>query len=81
MRLDQSQRAQPARSSSRAQIVTPGAQRHCSADACVEHPAGNTVRDRSHEELAHHLREVHGVFNGVSTYSEVVKAVAPTTMR
>ena len=31
------------------------------------------------EELAHHLREVHGVFNGVSTYSELVKAVAELT--
>jgi hypothetical protein len=31
------------------------------------------------EELTHHLREVHGVFNGVSTYSELVKAVAELT--
>lgn len=31
------------------------------------------------EELAHRLREVHGVFNGVSTYSELVKAVAELT--
>jgi hypothetical protein len=31
------------------------------------------------EELAHHLGEVHGVLNGVSTYSELVKAVAELT--
>jgi hypothetical protein len=31
------------------------------------------------EELAHHLGEVHGVFNAVSTYSELVKAVAELT--
>jgi hypothetical protein len=28
------------------------------------------------EEFAHHLGDVHGVFNGVSTYSELVKVVA-----
>ncbi len=31
------------------------------------------------EELAHHLGEVHGVFNAVSTYSELIKAVAELT--
>jgi hypothetical protein len=31
------------------------------------------------EELAHHLGELHGVLDGVSTYSELVKAIAELT--